>query len=138
MFGKKQKTIDKHLFLLYDTERTDVREHIFEGGLLMKKYYMAFMVAVLILCIFFGKNLVMASDEPSKEEYRRYFKEITIKPGDSLWSIAQTYNEHSGMEIRQYVRELKRMNQIYSDDIQAGDSLTIVYFAKNEKTGFSQ
>ena len=47
-----------------------------------------------------------------------------------LWSIAKTYNQHSGMEIREYIREVKQMNGMISDSIEAGDSLTIVYFAQ--------
>ena len=96
----------------------------------MKKYYAVFFVVVILLCAFFGKHLVMASDEESHNGYHRYFREITIQPGDSLWSIAQTYHQHSGMEIREYICELKRMNQLYSDEIRAGDSLTIVYFSQ--------
>ena len=32
------------------------------------------------------------------------------------------------MEIREYIRELKEINQMISDDIAAGDYLTVVYF----------
>ena len=34
------------------------------------------------------------------------------------------------MEIREYIREVKQMNGMISDSIEAGDSLTIVYFAQ--------
>ena len=33
-------------------------------------------------------------------------------------------------EILDYIREVKQMNRMISDNIEAGDSLTIVYFAQ--------
>ena len=34
------------------------------------------------------------------------------------------------MEIRQYISELKEINGLVSDSIEAGDSLTVVYYAR--------
>lgn len=50
--------------------------------------------------------------------------------GDSLWSIAERYRANSGMEVRQYISELKEINGLVSDSIEAGDSLTVVYYAR--------
>lgn len=94
----------------------------------MKKYLLVLIVFVMILSCFFGKTLVMASEEDSSSSRDRYYTEIRIEKGDTLWSIAQTYNRNSGMEIREYIRELKEINQMISDDIAAGDYLTVVYF----------
>ncbi len=96
----------------------------------MKKYLLMLVVCVMVLSCFFGKTLVMANVEESSAVYERYYTDIEIQSGDSLWSIAKTYNKNSGMEIREYIRELKQMNCMVSDEIRAGDSLTIVYFAE--------
>ena len=96
----------------------------------MKKYLVMLFVCVMVLSCFFGKTLVMANVEESSTSYDRYYTDIEIQSGDTLWSIAKTYNKNSGMEIREYIRELKKMNQMVSDDIDAGESITIVYFAE--------
>ena len=96
----------------------------------MKKYLVMLFVSIMVLSCFFGKTLVMANDEESGAVYERFYTDIEIEQGDTLWSIAKTYNKNSGMEIREYIQELKHMNQMISDDINAGDSLTIVYFAE--------
>ena len=100
----------------------------------MKKYFVMLCICVMVLSCFFGKTLVMASVEEAPVGYERYYTDIQIQNGDTLWSIAKTYNKYSGMEIRDYIRELKHMNQMISDEIHAGDSLTIVYFAESPKT----
>lgn len=96
----------------------------------MKKYFVMLVLFVMVLSCFFGKTLVMASEEENQAVYERYYTDIEIEKGDTLWSIAKTYNKNSGMEIREYIREVKQMNRMVSDDIEAGDSLTIVYFAE--------
>lgn len=96
----------------------------------MKKYLIMLVVFVMVLSCFFGKTLVMASEEESSTVYERYYTDIEVEKGDTLWSIAKTYNKNSGMGIREYIREVKQMNQMISDDINAGDSLTIVYFSE--------
>lgn len=95
----------------------------------MKKYFVMLFVCVMVLSCFFGKTLVMASVEEDRSVYERYYTDIEIQSGDTLWSIAKAYSKNSGMEIREYIHELKQMNQMVSDDIKAGDSITIVYFA---------
>ncbi len=97
----------------------------------MKKYVAMLVLFVMVLSCFFGKTLVMASEEENCTVYERYYTDIEIEDGDTLWSIAKTYNRNSGMEIREYIREVKQMNGMISDDIEAGDSLTIVYFAQS-------
>ncbi|MCI7794820.1 MAG: LysM peptidoglycan-binding domain-containing protein [Lachnospiraceae bacterium] len=94
----------------------------------MKKYLLVLIVCVMILSCFFGKTLVMASEEENSSSRERYYTEIRIEKGDTLWSIARTYNKNSGMEIREYIHILKEINRLSSDEIEAGNCLTIVYF----------
>lgn len=97
----------------------------------MRKYLMMLVIFVMVLSCFFGKTLVMASfsEEPSIE-YNRYYTDIEVEKGDTLWSIAKTYNRNSNMEIRDYIKEVKMINSMGSDRIEAGESITIVYFAE--------
>lgn len=99
----------------------------------MKKYLLVLIVCVMLMSCLFGKTLVMAGEEESGAGYSRYYTTIEIQKGDSLWSIAKTYNHHSGMSIREYIREVKQLNRILSDKINAGDSLTIIYFDESPK-----
>ena len=96
----------------------------------MKKYLFLFAASIMILSCLLGKTLVTASGEERESGYDRYYTNIEIRPGDSLWSIAERYRSNSGMEIRQYISELKEINGLVSDSIEAGDSLTVVYYAR--------
>ena len=86
----------------------------------MKKYLFLFAASIMILSCLLGKTLVTASGEERESGYDRYYTNIEIRPGDSLWSIAERYRANSGMEVRQYISELKEINGLVSDSIEAG------------------
>ena len=57
---------------------------------------------------------------------RAFLRQIPELPsGDTDYALSIRYSC-----AKWYIHELKQMNQIVSDDIKAGDSLTIVYFAE--------
>ena len=95
----------------------------------MKRYLVALSICVMLMSCFFGRTLAMAGSEKSAPDCLRYYKTIEIESGDSLWSIAKEYSENSGLSIRDYIKEIKTINCMGSDRIQAGDSITVVYFA---------
>lgn len=95
----------------------------------MKKLLSMIILAVLVSANLFGHSLMntMAKEQPGPV-YNRYYKSIQISDGDSLWSIAREFNNHSNMSTKEYVSELKSMNRILSDTIHKGQYLTVVYF----------
>ena len=101
----------------------------------MKKTLVLFIVSVIVISCFFGKTLVMANAEENHPPRYRYYTNIEIQEGDTLWTIAEQYCENSGMDVREYVRELQKMNQLSNDHILAGDSLPVVYFTDTPLPG---
>ena len=96
----------------------------------MKKYLIALVMIVMIMSCFFGKTLVMANEESDDTVYNRYYTTIEVEKGDTLWSIAKTYYHHSGMSVREYVYELKLINGMVSDEIRAGNVISVEYYAE--------
>ena len=94
--------------------------------------------ALFIICVtaaalmFTGVLVVKAAVRRNKEAAlrTRCFQTITVKPGESLWSIAEEYAEE-GCSIKAYISELKEMNNISSDRIYAGQRLLVTYYTDN-------
>ena len=96
----------------------------------MKKYLIALVMIVMIMSRFFGKTLVMANEDEDDAVYNRYYTTIEVEKGDTLWSVAKTYYHHSGLSVREYVYELKLINGMVSDELRAGDMISVEYYAE--------
>lgn len=55
------------------------------------------------------------------------YKSIEIESGDSLWSIAEEYTTDDFENTADYVKELKRLNNLTSDTIHEGQYLLVGY-----------
>ena len=78
---------------------------------------------------FFGHNLMQAmAEEEAAVSYSKYYTSIRLEEGDTLWKLAERYNNHSEKSMEAYVRELKSMNCLIDDTIHAGNYLTVTYY----------
>ena len=84
-------------------------------------------IAALIICV----CSIQGSAENSDAAAARtpVYESIEIRPDDTLWSISKEYAPAYGdCGIREYIRELKRINRLDSDRINAGMYLIVVSY----------
>ena len=76
-----------------------------------------------------GSSFVMAeSNSNTASIQRKYYKSIEIEAGDTLWDIAKEYRESHYDAIYEYINEVMDINGLDSDEIHAGQYLTIPYY----------
>ena len=90
------------------------------------------------LSIGFGGSLVSAQSDDNadmtassgygRENEHKYYKSIELEYGDTLWDIAMEYRDSHYDSIQDYIRELKEINNLLTDDIHADRYLTVVYY----------
>lgn len=86
-----------------------------------------------VLIIFLISNIcggILSSAHESRSDSlkrSKYYKSIEIQPGDTLWEIAEEYITSDYKSVPEYVRALKAMNSLKTDDIEAGHNLMIAY-----------
>ena len=87
-------------------------------------------ISLLSVCFFlyFGDRVVKAQESANDIQY----KVVEIKDGDSLWSIAQenmdNTNDSGFINIYQYIHEIKRCNNMKSNQVNAGCYLMVPYY----------
>lgn len=87
-------------------------------------------ISLLSVCFFlyFGDKVVKAQESANDIQY----KVVEIKNGDSLWSIAKenmdNTNDSGFINIYQYIHEIKRCNNMKSNQINAGCYLMVPYY----------
>ena len=87
-------------------------------------------ISLLSVCFFlyFGDRVVKAQESANDIQY----KVFEIKDGDSLWSIAKenmdNTNDSGFINIYQYIHEIKRCNNMKSNQVNAGCYLMVPYY----------
>ena len=76
-------------------------------------------VTVLLIVIISLFNVVFA-----KPEDNYIIREYTVEAGNTLWQIASE-NKAKNEDIRQYIEDIKQLNQMTSTDIYKGQTLLI-------------
>ncbi len=98
----------------------------------LQVYRRKFLVSavVLLLCMSAGGFMRMnaLADESVSPALKPYYVSVRVGEGDSLWSIACRYAPKSPMDIREYIYELKQINQLRDDTIHTGHYLMVVYY----------
>lgn len=82
---------------------------------------------LLIFCMGLGTFIASAHENTEDTIVYKYYKSIQIQPGDTLWDIAEDTMTSEYESTAEYVGVLKKMNNLTSDDIQAGQYLTVAY-----------
>lgn len=90
---------------------------------------------IVFLIVLFGTTLSVYAtysrqevEETTAQEHK-YVKSILIQSGDTLWSIAERFaDEEHYRNHFEYIEEIRQVNGLKTDKIQAGNYLMIVYF----------
>lgn len=74
---------------------------------------------ILIIVMILITSIATANGETKREP-----KCITVRSGDTLWSIASVYRK-PGQDVRRLIKEIKELNNLPSSIIYAGDNILV-------------
>lgn len=90
------------------------------------KLIIASTIAVMLLGVFiFGSSRKAGATTHNV----KYYTCISIEADDTLWSIADTYITDEYNSIKDYIDEVKSINNLSSDKIYYGATLVVPYYA---------
>lgn len=79
-------------------------------------------LATFALFFYLLTELVFASGGTTMEVH---VKEVTVRSGDSLWSIAVRHHEEAHMDVNDLILAIKKANELNSVVIYPGQTLVI-------------
>lgn len=91
------------------------------------------LLTVCLIALFaIGSSAILTkatTTEEAKNVYYKYYTQIEIENGDSLWEIAGRYMEHGPYETRtDYMNEVVKLNQLSNTTIIKGQHLVVPYY----------
>lgn len=86
-----------------------------------RKCRFALLVAAMVMLLTLLFSTVIANSAYGYKE--RAYKVVRVYKGDTLWEIAGKYNK--GDDIRRYIYEIKKVNNLSNSEIHIGEYLLI-------------
>lgn len=118
--------VDTEQTFWYSIDRTNVRkEIIMKLKVKDRKKFNRFLLFTFLLFTIVSYLLISMINQSVAKGFQNKleYKEIVVKNGDTLWSIAESLKEDK--DIRETVYEIKKLNGIKSDELFIGDKLII-------------
>ena len=85
--------------------------------------FTAIAVIFIVFTLYPNKSNAQSQDGASY----KYFHKIYVESGDTLWSIASE-NKTDKESTTDYIKEVKSINKLKSDDLYAGQMLVVPYY----------
>lgn len=83
---------------------------------------------IVLLC-----SSIHAFANSNSKPVNKYYTSIVIEDGDTLWTLADRYNNSTIMNKQDYIKEICILNCISEDSIHTGDSIIVSYYSDEEK-----
>jgi len=89
---------------------------------------------ISVLTITFGSFLSKAKAKDTDPAYYKYYTNIEIQPGDTLWALAEHYIDENYESREAYIAEVKEINSLNENgDIISGQYLIMPYYSTEYK-----
>lgn len=86
-----------------------------------------FVTTMTILATIIFSIILLINSIANKPQYTETYKTIYITEKETLWNIAEDYKK-PGQDIREYIYEIKKINNMESAAIYEGQELTIIVY----------
>jgi LysM repeat protein len=81
------------------------------------------------VAVTYGSFISSAKSMNEHKSVYKYYTSIQIQAGDTLWGLADDYISEEYHSMNDYISEVKQLNSLETDDIHAGEYLTIPYYS---------
>ncbi|MBQ9867134.1 MAG: LysM peptidoglycan-binding domain-containing protein [Lachnospiraceae bacterium] len=61
--------------------------------------------------------------------YYKYYDNVRIEKGDTLWGYAEEFKSPDGMSYSEYINDVKRINHLNSDKLVVGQTIVLPYYS---------
>ena len=88
-------------------------------------------LCLIMICVVSYRSLISSANSGTDQKAYKYYTGITVKSGDSLWSIADEFIDYEKYNDKEsYVNEVCSINHIENDsELRIGQRLIVPYYS---------
>ena len=121
---------------MYESKRTYTKNTRRRHGKRQKNLaiFISSLCLALAIAIFFGSFLSEAEAKEPEVTYYKYYTNVEIQPGDTIWDLAEDYMDVNYESREDYISEVKELNSLSDTDaIISGQYLILPYYSTEYK-----
>ena len=97
------------------------------------RFFMLTSICLILLIVCVSNDFSIQSGATEDAGAYKYFTEVRVSNGMTLWDIANRYISSEYESVDDYIEEVKEINSIYTDEIYYGPSLMVPYYSVERK-----
>lgn len=101
--------------------------------MIMRRFLLSFIIFAAVTLITFKITGFISNAKGNEHSYYKYYTSVTIMPGDSLYSLADTHMDKNFKSAEYFIEEVKIVNGLDDDSLTAGMNLIIPYYSTEFK-----
>ena len=87
------------------------------------------LVIGILIGLFLFQIFAVRTSADNRQERYKYYNSVFVKPGDSLWTIAENYITDDYEDMESYIAEVMKMNHLGEPQVQAGNYICVPYYS---------
>jgi len=91
-------------------------------------FVIALAAAVIIAVLIMGSRAIHVSAMENIPAPEKHYISYEVRPGDTLWSLAEQYSAGGDLSVTDYIAELKKVNCMTTDRILSGSKLFLILY----------
>lgn len=122
----------KNIYEMTDRELRIYKRRLHRQRALRRRVMMVLATICLIMVCAVSYHSIKSSANTGEEElYFKYYTNVTVSYGDTLWTLAEHYIDYNQYEDKEtYLAEVKSINHLDEElSIRAGQSLILPYYS---------
>jgi len=88
---------------------------------MMKNLSFAYIVSLFVV---FLLGIFALSYSGEKQDLSNYI-EVTVQKGDSIWKIAEKYEEYYGLDKMEFIKWVEKKNNLINLVVKPGDTIVV-------------
>ncbi len=90
----------------------------------------ALILGIVLAFSVLGTNAQATGADQATDPCYKYYKELYVQSGDTLWTIAEQYTDGSVSEVQHYISEIRTINNMHSlETLKAGTYIIVPYYS---------